>query len=46
MDSSSLEEFHENKAMKRIDIVNDSNLEIYETNNSLFKTLIELNEEL
>lgn len=45
MDSSSLEEFHENKAMKRIDIVNDSNLEIYETNNSLFETLIELNEE-
>ncbi|PKL67313.1 MAG: hypothetical protein CVV28_05435 [Methanobacteriales archaeon HGW-Methanobacteriales-1] len=45
MEVSSLEEFHENKAMKRIDIANDSKLEIYETNNSLFETLIELNEE-
>jgi hypothetical protein len=45
MDASSLEEFHENKAMKSIDIAGDSKLEIYETNNSLFETLIELNEE-
>ena len=45
MDASSLEEFYENKAMKNIDIANDSKLEIYETNNSLFETLIELNEE-
>jgi hypothetical protein len=45
MDVSSLEEFYENKAMKNIDIANDSKLEIYQTNNSLFETLIELNEE-
>ena len=45
MDASSLEEFYENKAMKNIDIANDSKLEIYQTNNSLFETLIELNEE-
>jgi hypothetical protein len=45
MDIISLEEFYENKAMKRIDIANDSKLEIYKTNYSLFETLIELNEE-
>jgi hypothetical protein len=45
MDIDSLEEFYENKAMKRIDIANDSKLEIYKTNYSLFETLIELNEE-
>jgi hypothetical protein len=45
MDIVSLEEFYENKAMKRIDIANDSKLEIYKTNYSLFETLIELNEE-
>lgn len=45
MDVSSLEEFYENKAMKRIDIANNSKLEIYKTNYSLFETLIELNEE-
>ena len=45
MDIVSLEEFYETKAMKRIDIANDSKLEIYKTNYSLFETLIELNEE-
>ncbi len=45
MNASSLEEFYENKAMKSIDIAIDSKLEIYETNHSLFETLIELNEE-
>lgn len=45
MEVSSLEEFYENKAMKRIDISNDSKLEIYKTNYGLFETLIELNEE-
>ena len=45
MDIDSLEEFYETKAMKRIDIANDSKLEIYKTNYSLFETLIELNEE-
>jgi hypothetical protein len=45
MDVVSLNEFYENKAMEMIQILHDSNLEVYETDKSLFNTLIELNEE-
>jgi hypothetical protein len=45
MDVNSLEEYCENNAMKRIDILHDSKLEIYKTDISLFETLIGLNEE-
>ena len=45
MDVNSLEEFYENKAMEKIRILSNSNLEVYETDESLFETLIELNEE-
>ncbi|MCK9152157.1 DUF2226 domain-containing protein [Methanobacterium alcaliphilum] len=45
MDVDSLEEFYENNAMKLIKIVSKSNLEVYKTDESLFDTLMELNEE-
>jgi hypothetical protein len=45
MDVLSLNECYEDKAMKQIKISQDSNLEVYDMNNNLFSTLLELNEE-
>jgi hypothetical protein len=46
LNTDSLKEVYENKAMKLVDISSDSNIEIYEMGKKLFETIIELNEEV
>lgn len=45
LDSNSLNELFENEAMEVVKFSPDSKIEIFEINNSLFKTVVELNEE-
>lgn len=45
LDANTLNELYENSAMEKIKIVSESKIEIYETNEKLFKTIVELNEE-
>ncbi len=45
MDTDSLDEYYENKAMKLMMITPESQIEIYKMNESLFNTIMELNEE-
>lgn len=45
LDSKSLEEFYENRAMKLMAIGPESTVEIYKMKEKLFNTIIELNEE-
>ena len=41
----SLNELYENDAMEKVKILGESRIEIYETGQKLFKTILELNEE-
>lgn len=45
LDANSLNELYENNAMEKVKILSESRIEIYETNEKLFKTIMELNEE-
>jgi hypothetical protein len=45
LDANSLNELYENNAMEKVKISSESRIEIYETNEKLFKTVLELNEE-
>lgn len=45
LDANSLNELYENDAMEKIKILPESRIEIYETREKLFKTIMELNEE-
>lgn len=45
LDANSLNELYENDAMEKVKILNESRIELYETSEKLFKTIMELNEE-
>ncbi len=45
LNAESLEETHENKAMKLVDISPESRIEVYRIDDNMFSTIVDLNEE-